>query len=605
MSKKIAHAPYNFVPLPEKIIKRYESFEQLPTHNVSKTGEENLLSGEVTFDIVAKSPILVADGTLRDNQDSEYNFIRNARGNYEIPGSTLRGLFRNTVSILSLSNWTERIDKETFFYRTVGESGTKLANYYREIVGAGVDEYRGRKSSIARNVKAGYLVKQRRNHYVIYPARTDGGRKGKSYYKYHINNVNKNFRSKFREKINKGFLVENCKFAVTKHGRATYLNGRDAPFKGKLVFSGPMFGRNKKQSAYIINEIDKETSPIPITIEDLQIFQADYEFKKSKFSKGKRDILTNYFSLPEKEGIENGKPCFYIQREGKLYFGFTAFLRIPYDYATTDALPERLKKDKTVIDYEKALFGFTNNNFPNDKNRKNKTHYASRLQFMPSEVLGNPKPQSMSVTLRSPRASALPMYLKQDLHTKENKSYNDKDAEIKGMKQYWIKDISSDRTTGTNKLKPLPDRTTFSAKIKFEHLYPDELGLLLWAIKGPTYQQIGMGKPYGLGKVTFVNVQCDVTKSKHMYQSLEDFYETGTEKINIDKYIEKYKGYVESHYNLKLEEQESIQVFFKMKEDSPLNQMEMKYMPLRGGYDQKLKLPTANQLLAGEYKKYL
>lgn len=604
MSKKIAHAPYNFVPLPEKIIKRYNSFDELPTHNASKSEEEKLLSGEVTFDIVAQSPILVADGTLRENQDSEYSFIRNAKGNYEIPGSTLRGLFRSAMSVLSLSNWTDRIDSETFFYRTVGESGTKLANHYRDIVGADVEEDRGRKLSIARNVKAGYIVKKGSNNYVIYPARTDGGRKGRSYYKYHIKHVNKNFRRDFREKLNDGFIVENCKFAVTDRGRPTYLNGRDAPFKGKLVFSGPMFGRSKKQSAYVINEINKDASPIPISRDDLQIFQADYEFKKSKFPKEKRNTLKNYFSLPEKAGIKNGKPCFYIQRGEKLYFGFTAFLRITYDYSTIDALPQKFRKDEIMIDYVKALFGFTKNEFLNDKDGKNKINYASRLKFFPGEVMGSPRPQSIHVTLRSPRASSLPMYLKQDLNTRENKSYNDEDAKIRGMKQYWIKEVSN-KNKGTNELKPLPAQTTFSAKIKFEHLHPDELGLLLWAIEGPRYHQIGMGKPYGLGKVKFTNVNCYITKIEDMYQSLEDFYETSKESIDIENYIKKYINYIQNKYDIKLKEQKSIQVFFRMKENSPLKQENMKYMPLRGGYDKKPKLPSANQLITGEYKKFL
>lgn len=603
MSKRsqIAYAPYNFVPFPEQIIHRYEHIDDLPTHNVSRDEERHLYSGEITFDITAESPLLVADGDERRKDASEYDFIKNASGKYEIPGSTLRGLLRSNVSILSMSNWANDIDREKFYYRTVGESGTTLANTYRDIVGSGVEEYQGR----ARNVKAGYLVKTGPDQFVIYPARTDGGRKNKSYYKYHVGNVNKRFKAEFERKLKQGFKVKDCTFAVNRHGRATYLNGRDAPFKGKKVFSGPMFG---KRSAYIINELDRNARPIQISSKQLRVFKADYEFKKSKFPQRDREKLEDFFFLPEDQGINNAKPCFYLERGKDLYFGFTAFLRITYDYDTMDMIPKRIQDAPYGIDYEKALFGFVKNDFINYQAKHDVSDYASRVHFFPSEIAEDP--QSLikgNKVLASPRASALQMYLQQDLDKSDYYSYNDEDTQLRGMKHYWIKNVSKEKEFKSNpgiqsKLNLLPEQTVFQAKIKFDQLYEDELGLLLWAIQGPTHHQLGMGKPYGYGVVTFSNVQCKTTSPLEMYDDVHDLFNLGFKQQDPNHLIATYKKFIRETYSIDLKEQKSVQVFFQMKVKSPLQEKQMEYMPLRNGYDQNPKLPTASDLLNGRYK---
>lgn len=600
----MAWAPYTFSPLPETIIKRYDDFEQLPSHDAREENAHKLLSGEITFDIKAETPLLVADRQAKGNKE-HYHFVKNARGKYEIPGSTIRGLLRNTVSILSLSNWTDRIDEERFFYRTVAESETTLSKEYRNIVGAFIEDYRGKKMSIARNVKAGYLVKRGRNDYVIYPARTDGGRKGKSYYKYHVAFVHKKFQRQFKKNIESGFKVFDCRFNVTHSGYATYLNGRNAPFKGTLVFSGPMFGQNRKQSAYIINEIDKNAKPIPIRQKDLQAFKVDYEFKRTKFDKQKKKALEKYFSLPKEKGFKGAKPCFYIQHGELLSFGFTAFLRLLYTHSTKEALPKHLKELDLTIDYEKALFGFTKSDFKEYNTDHSLKNYASRLHFFPSELEGDSvKTVRKTVMLRSPRASAVSLYLKQELGGKDYKSYNDQDAEIQGMKQYWIKNISEEKE-GDNHLHLLPEGTTFQVKIKFHQLYADELGLLLWALKAPKYQQIGMGKPYGYGVVTFLNLKCKGSQSKQKYQSLTNFYELGQEDLDVQMFIDQYKQFVKENCGIDLEKQESIQTFLRLKEPSPLKDKFMTYMPLKHGYSDKLKkLPTAKHLLENQYKNF-
>jgi|SRR5690625_2166621 len=386
MSKKIAHAPYNFVPLPEKIIKRYDSFDELPTHNASKPGEEKLLSGEVTFDIVAQSPILVADGKGSNDKEGargkSYNFIQTNDNYYKIPGSTLRGLIRNTVSILSLSNWVDRIPEE--------------------------------------------------------------------------------------------------------------------------------------------------------------------------------NIKTNN----------------------------------QFEFTTIDGIPEKYKQDKLIIDYERALFGFTKNDFSFYQGNQSKINYASRLNFLPSKIPSKDiDVLTRRIDLYSPNVEAKEMYLQP-----EGTRINMKNTHVRGMKHYWIKNKSNIKN-GKDKLNFLQKYTKFSAKIKFHNLHKDELGLLLWAIMAPKYHQIGMAKPYGYGKVKFNNITCKVAKQKHMYNKLTDFFDRGLKDENIHLFIDDYKKYVKERFDTNINNKNSIKIFLLMKQRSNLNNQEMKYMNEPNKGKKKPILPTAEQLL--------
>src|SRR5699024_580308 len=138
-----------------------------------------------------------------------------------------------------------QIDQERFYYRAVGESGTKRAQTYKDILDIDQKVHKGKRYSIERNVRAGYIVKHGKDQYVIYPAKTDGGRHGKSYYKVHQNNINKRYRESFIKKLKDGYIVEDVTFSVNQHGNAVYFNGRNASFKGKMMFTGPM-GKKKR-----------------------------------------------------------------------------------------------------------------------------------------------------------------------------------------------------------------------------------------------------------------------------------------------------------------------------------------------------------------------
>src|SRR5690625_1812664 len=415
-NSKVAHAPYNFVPFPEKIITRYDSFDDLPSHNASKPGEEELLSGEVTFDIVAETPLLVADGRKDENdKNAPRTFVKNAECDYVIPGSTLRGLMRSTMSVLSLSNWTDRIDDATFFYRRMAESNTELSNYYKQLLRVEGKKFGSKWYSFANKVKAGYLVKKTEKKYVIYGAKADNKRHRKSYYTYFISDISdKRYKEEFKKKLSSGFINEGIKFSLNRRGKPVNINDENTTFKGQLVFTGPI---PRKEVAYIINEID-DSIEVELSYSDIKDFLADYNFRKRKTNQSDESSESNYeklTSLPKDTGIEHAKPCFYINTGKQVYFGHTPFLRVKYNHSIRDIVKKQNESFENIsgIDYVHALFGF----FSNKKQNK---HYASRLSFLPSILKNSVRPMKpIPVVLGSPRASALGMYLKQDLKSKD------------------------------------------------------------------------------------------------------------------------------------------------------------------------------------------
>ena len=82
-------APYNFVPFSNKVLCRYNSVEELPSHDRL---DKDLHSGEIHLTIEAKTPLFISDGND--------HFFRTPAGTCAIPGSSLRGLVRENMQIL-------------------------------------------------------------------------------------------------------------------------------------------------------------------------------------------------------------------------------------------------------------------------------------------------------------------------------------------------------------------------------------------------------------------------------------------------------------------------------------------------------------------------
>ncbi len=97
-------APYNFVPLNEKVF--YPAWADDISYDVPFSDGE---SGEISIKIIAKSPIFIRDHE-NPKKFCQYN------GKYYIPGSSIKGMVRNVLEIMSFSKMSF-IDDTTYSVR--------------------------------------------------------------------------------------------------------------------------------------------------------------------------------------------------------------------------------------------------------------------------------------------------------------------------------------------------------------------------------------------------------------------------------------------------------------------------------------------------------
>lgn len=125
---------------------------------------------------------------------------------------------------------------------------------------------------------------------------------------------------------------------------------------------------------------------IPIAPQDIDSFKRDFEGRKNqltvatgfnlaKMEKDEKEELkkevSRFFGLPENGEI---KPVFYIELDGKLYFGFTPRLRLFYEKEIYDGLSKEQRDNS--LDYCKSMFGFATDN----------ESYRSRLSFQEAVI---------------------------------------------------------------------------------------------------------------------------------------------------------------------------------------------------------------------------
>lgn len=97
---KYIKAPFNFVPLNEKVF--FPDWADQISQDVPFSDGE---SGTIELELIAKTPIFVRNGHTRDDaskpNDNYTSFSKDAHGNYFIPATSIKGMIRNVMEIMS------------------------------------------------------------------------------------------------------------------------------------------------------------------------------------------------------------------------------------------------------------------------------------------------------------------------------------------------------------------------------------------------------------------------------------------------------------------------------------------------------------------------
>ena len=486
--ERSAWAPYNFVPFSNRVLPRYASVEELPHHDCLYP---SLKSGEIHVTMTADTPVFISDG-----KQGKPHFFRSPNGKYAIPGSSIRGMVRENMQILGFGcvQPGEDFEDSKIFFREIAagrkSTGIALKEYYKSALGVkSVRRPNGRPVSVPQNVRAGYLRREKDGYFIQPVVGT--------YYR--VSRKHPDVRRIGDAPARVVPIVYSVSGNKITHLRSSHLSAPGME-RGNLLFTGKPTRPDQPNSLYVFPRADESAIPEEIPNEDVLLYKEDWESRRTSLCN------PQFWDLPD-EGEE--KPVFYITYEGHIYFGMSLYVRIAHRHFLSAGLPkshlEHAQSKVPVLDYPHAVLGFS----------KDDCSYRSRVSFGDLEVVGTAEEGApIQKLLASPKPSYYPGYVL------KGKNYSDDDFQLRGYKQYWLKkanmlsvekkqrlsnpkDGEAEKSEMGVMLRPLPKGTRFHGIIRFKNLHKDELGLLLWCLqldKG-CFQSMGLGKPYGFGRM--------------------------------------------------------------------------------------------------------
>ncbi len=505
--ERVALAPYNFVPLPERVV---PAEAQVPVNQ--SVYHADRFTGRIACTLTTDSPLYVRCGLTPEQlaagveaKDRPDFFFTESPGTPVIPGSSLRGMLRALVEVAAYGKLDRVTDRPRFFYRAVAaKADDPLAASYK---------------SQLRSVKAGYVTRQA-DGWAIIPARAIGA---DSFIKVRESDVptsvgltRMNERDYHLQRIPVSFTHKR-----TPRGRIV-VDRIDRPgvhqFAGMLVTSGNMLigkagQRTPRKNHVVVPEPGSGALPIA---EDAV---ADYR-------NGLSDFIEE--QLGPNGVLRESAPVFYFEPsrgQAVMAFGHSPNFRLPFRFPGSeraasphDFVPEELRAEG-LIDLAEAIFGFVRGR---RQDRQEEQAVAGRVfvsdatpapgqtdlwlgtEPITPHVLGSPKPTTFQHYLVQPGGG------KRDL--KHYGSRPGEETTVRGHKLYWHKGATPaiamppDKRQKVNEtqitsIRPVRAGVSFSFTLHVENLSQIELGALLWVLRlggDPVYRlKLGMGKPPG------------------------------------------------------------------------------------------------------------
>ncbi|MBZ7986097.1 TIGR03986 family CRISPR-associated RAMP protein [Campylobacter sp. Cr9] len=530
-SSEKATAPYNFIPLNHK--NEFASFDKPNDFN-----KFDGVSGEINLTITTKTPFFIGDSEKESDKDYKDFFM--VDGKPQIPGSSLRGMIRNLVEIVSYGKF-EIYNNDKFYYRNMaGEKDDTLKKQYLKIMSKRTERIDddGKKRVVFRaNADMGYFVKLGFRKYAIYSIPQN------AYKKHSFYDGSAKFKDIFNDNSKKQDLLKWCRVIINKNMQMLEYEDKIDVYTGtlgdkvnesfnslksakKTYFSFKKYTKENLEELVLSKKIKK----IILNYNDIKTYNADND------NKPQRKAFLDIVKTADNGDFNGAIPCFYTIYEGNVYFGHTPYFRIPYFKSVKEHIPE-YEFGENEFDLAECIFG-------------KESAFATRVFFEDAKLSENQgdvfAENKRSAVLMEPKPTSFNMYLENKVGAKlsQIKHYND-EVNIRGYKMYHHKTKISDNLGNgndnvTSKIHEINSNVVFNGKIRFTNLKDYELGALMFVLNLPKncFHKLGGAKPLGLGSVE-IKANLSVYDMTESYKNL--FLEDDEFKLSLSY---KTKDYV-------------------------------------------------------------
>lgn len=496
-------SPYNFVPAPRESEVFKPLWAKQVSHDIPFSDGE---SGEIELKITAQTPIFIRNGHGKDYQTNEFSqfYDKDGRKHYFIPGTSIKGMLRNVLEIISFSRLNPNlVNNDRYAYRDLTRDSLYLNKFKnQEILGGWLLE----------NEDGSWQIEECEG--IAFIHHSELKKKG---FPFRDEFLNKGFSDKtalFKYESAKQLNLKlNWTFAQTIKQLFGNVTRNMAHFDdngkhGTLVFTGQSSKRkefddpNRRPSGKV-HEFVLFDASTPKLFAISREMQRDFKFI---YHNDDKNNISKDWEFWRNEFLDKGKkvPVFFSKSpDGKIsHFGLAYMYKLPYSNSVHQMLP--IHEYENDLDLATTIFGFSDKKI--DASLKGRVIIGHAM----AQNIARPISEQKEI-MASPKASYFPYYLEQN---EKNVNTYDNISTLRGFKRYPARNSTSagnydDKQKSNKKIFssfiPLGPDTEFVCKIRFNNLKEQEIGALISAItfngKKSCYHTIGGAKAFGYGKV--------------------------------------------------------------------------------------------------------